>query len=229
MSGADINFFWSHAREALTLMAILWALVVISWALFRLPKIIEALRHFNDLRTPIWDLRTSVQALLAADLKGQLADLASSVEAAQKQLAELQRHSADERALPAVADQSQSPLVSQDKWEEMRTIWTEVREKLEQLIDDIPDGRVRRKYDGISRYSYADISKTLLKDGFIDNSTSKAIERMNETFLSSRRRARPITNDDLQSFKELKSEFDRQNRGRHRERIGVKSPSVGPS
>ncbi len=193
----------------MTLLAILWALIVLSWALFRLPRIIEALRHFDQLRTPIWDLRTAVQSLSDADWKGQLADLMQSIEAAQKQLAEMQRHAADERPAPTANRQAQETSLTEDKWEDIRRIWTEAREALEKIIDNISDGRTRRRYNGITRYSYAEIAKTLRHDGLISEEAAEAVQRMNETFLIYRRRSRPVTQEILQQFKNWKEDLDR--------------------
>jgi predicted nucleic acid-binding Zn-ribbon protein len=199
---------WEHGGELLTCVLVVWATGVVTWALLRLEKIYISLKRVNDLRDPIAELRKALGALPAAELKERLAELKQSSEIVHNQLVELQRFAADERAIMVRNGHAQDGAPSLDKWEQMRTAWTEVRDRLEQIIRNIPDGRLRRKYEGISRYSYSDINNALRNDGFINDTVSEAIEGMNETFLSSRRRSRPVTSDEMQVFKRLKEEFD---------------------
>jgi hypothetical protein len=204
---SDLKAFLADAKEIVTLLTFISALIVVGWALFRLPRILEALKHFNELRTPIWDLRSAVESLKSDDLKGQLDDLKKSVEAAQKQLSGYQRQTADERAEAAVPNPGASPI--EDKWDDIRDIWAVARDKLEKIIERIPDGRVKRKYDGIARYNYTDVNNTLRDDGLITEEAAVASQKMNDTFLKYRRRSSPVTKDVLENFKQWQKEFDR--------------------
>jgi hypothetical protein len=200
---------WETAREIVTFAVLLWALVIVGWALFRLPKIVEALRHFGELRTPIWDLRTSVQSLMSMDIKGQLTELQESVEAAQAQLKEMQRQSVDERTEPLVVPDQPLDSQSSDDWEAIRIIWGDARDRLEAIITRIRDGRIKRKYDGIARYNYKDVIRTLYDDQLINVETRNISQQMNDTFLLYRRRTRPVTPEIVQQFKKWKADFDR--------------------
>jgi hypothetical protein len=210
MSFPEVSFLWNNRQLLAILAAILLALIVIGWVLFRLQRLSTALKQINDLRDPVLDLRRALDALLGVDLKEQLAELREGTESVRKQLAELQRRDADERALPAVAVETQGFSPSADKWEDIRTIWTEVRDRLEQVIYTIPDHRLRRKYAGLTRYSYADINNALRNDGLITNKASEAVEGMNDIFLACRHRSRPVTRGDLEKFKQLKELFNSQ-------------------
>jgi len=72
-------------------------------------------------------------------------------------------------------------------WEHLRELWSESRDRIEAAIESL-DGRVRRKYAQIPRYSYAPIIRRLRDDGAISARAADALLSMNEQFLALRRR-----------------------------------------
>ncbi len=86
MVGLDLKSLATDAGEVLSVVAILWVLILVTWILLRLPKIIEALKQLNDLRDLISHLHEAVQRLLALDVKQKLDELKEGVVSAQKQL-----------------------------------------------------------------------------------------------------------------------------------------------
>ncbi len=210
----DFGYYWEQAKQVITAMLVIWALWIIGRSLARLPKIIEALKQFNDLRKPIWDLRTSVETLLNMDIRTQLDDLKASVEAAQQKLNEIQRQATDEGVedLPIAALPLPLPTTSndQDRWEQIRTIWANGRDRLEAAVKAIPDGRVRRKYETIARYNYDPIIRQLVADGAISQEAAHASQNMNDNFLALRRRKQPVSEDMLNRFKDWQAEIERQ-------------------
>jgi hypothetical protein len=197
--------YWSEVKEIVTILVLIWALWLIGRALARLPKIVEALVKFNELRTPIWDLRSSLETLSKLDIKPQLDDLKASLEAAQNKLNEMQRRAIDEREIDAPV--AALPVSEQNRWEDIRKLWEEARDQIESKIKTI-DGRKQRKYENITRYSYAPIINQLADDGVIDEETANAARRMNQSFLALRKN-RDVSEDNLDSFRQWKSIIDR--------------------
>jgi hypothetical protein len=92
-----------------------------------------------------------------------------------------------------------APVVN--NWQEIRTLWRTVRDRLEDLVDGI--GGMRQKtYEKTSRYSYQPIIALLLQDHKITESVANTLQRMNETFLGLRRNARDTSSATAGEFAE---------------------------
>src|SRR5690606_31748661 len=84
-----------------------------------------------------------------------------------------------------VSEQAGQPGIA--NWEQLRERWSEVRDRIEQAVNDL-DGRVRRKYASIPRYSYAPVIRQLRDDTAISARAADALLSMNEQFLALRPR-----------------------------------------
>jgi hypothetical protein len=74
--------------------------------------------------------------------------------------------------------------------------------RIELAIEDISDGRVRRKYSNLSRYTYEPIISHLRSDGVVSAEAARALDTLNERFLSLRR-ARAATPAQADQFAQL--------------------------
>lgn len=202
----------SNAGDVISKCLFAASLLIAGYALYKLKTIVEVVSKLNDSKSSISELRQSVQTLSDIDISKQLADLKESVEAAQKQLLEMQRHSVDER--PIVTDAIIAPpievnmLQEENSWLKIREIWGVSRDYLEKAISTrITDGRRRRKYETMTRYNYAEIIDLLLQDGAISNSAADAAQNMNRKFLALRSRKRPAERSELDEFIEWKNKL----------------------
>ena len=118
-----------------------------------------------------------------------------------------------EQRIEAVEESVQQPPAGTPpdvaaNWEKIRELWRDARKRMELAIDGISDGRVRRKYSNLSRYSYTKIVNELRQDRVINADAARALDIMNETFLSLRR-ARAATAEEASEFEELYQRADK--------------------
>jgi len=104
-----------------------------------------------------------------------------------------------EAILPPTATGPNTVVPGQDNWEDIRSHWRVVRDRLEELITEV-DGRRQRTYDRTSRYTYRDIIDMLRADAKLDATTATFLHSMNETFLGQRRNARTTSVDAANAF-----------------------------
>ena len=88
---------------------------------------------------------------------------------------------------------------TRNNWEDIRSHWRVVRDRLEELITEI-DGRRQRTYDNTSRYSYKDVIDMLRDDKKINAHTATFLHSMNQSFLGLKRNARNTSDDAANNF-----------------------------
>jgi hypothetical protein len=106
------------------------------------------------------------------------------------------------RAIKDAADQGSvppEPTATVEHWEQIRLMWADIRERLEYAISAIGDGRRRRKYSAMSRYSYERITSNLQGDLGLDREVVNALHEMDKWFLHLRR-SRAATQKELTWF-----------------------------
>jgi hypothetical protein len=155
------NWPWHEARSTFELALYFLAVLAILGCLIRLGTIRTIIHDFRRMRGPLWDLRTTVDDLrdLAPVLRAmtdQVALLDEKVEAARKQVAELQVESVSERT-EASDDQ---PVAPQTGLVEVRpTVQAVCCELVSQL--QIPCSRGRnREFQQNRRFWAIDVAKT---------------------------------------------------------------------
>ncbi len=104
---------------------------------------------------------------------------------------------------PAVVPNTGSP-VSTVSWEKFRHDWKEARDRIEHVVDNITDGRVRGKYERTPRYSYADLISMLKADGFLSAGTAQSLSKLNEAYLKYRPAPHKL---DAESYEALRNEY----------------------
>lgn len=85
-------------------------------------------------------------------------------------------------------------------WEAVSKLWFDVKDYVEDKIERIPDGRKRRKYNPIPRYTYSEITELLESDEVITSQVALAIDEMDSAFRSLRNRKTPVTPDRVVAF-----------------------------
>lgn len=103
------------------------------------------------------------------------------------------------------------PNATVENWERMRMTWADARERLERLIvENISDGRKRRKYGNLPRYSYEAVIDNLRKDKYLSPEAAAKLIAMNARFLALRRAraaTRNVADEFLARFAEVESEL----------------------
>jgi hypothetical protein len=198
---------WDLTRYLLYFSVFYVAIKVVN----RLPLIREIITGFNDARGPIWDMRNTVEDFKSTiaelskiepvikTVRDQIALLDEKIDAAQKQVEELQRHSASERTearsspeFPAPSSLGVvAPSDDEANWQRLREIWRAHVARLEALIEGM-DGRKARSYRKMTRYDYKPIIDKLLEDGLLSPASAKSSKDLMETFSSYRPRNRKV-------------------------------------
>jgi hypothetical protein len=205
---------WVEFKSDFLLLIYFLATVAAISALWRLKWIVELVKEIRASRGNIWDLRGLAKTMHdgAVSIKTAIddmnsvlsriaeSDLAETLKIVQKQLADIQRNSADESAELAAEDPT-----SKSVKEQIRKDWTEARDNLDEIIEGIGDRRTKNRYTRLNRRSYTNIIYMLLTDKIINDATAEAAEYMNSIFL----RRTPISYQELQKFNESKKSFDK--------------------
>jgi hypothetical protein len=213
---------WAELKSDFELLIYFLAAVAALGMVWRVTKMIELVREIRDGRSSIWDLRAVADNLRSnlADMKQAKDDMAAvlseirdidfkeALKAVQKQLADIQRGSADDSVLVSQSIATADPP-SRANWEEIKNIWTDARDKLDDIIENA-DGRKKRKYGEVNRRDYTNIINLLLADGLINKTIADHALYMNDTYLSFRNQRNIITEEVKQKFKQHKLHFDNE-------------------
>ena len=97
--------------------------------------------------------------------------------------------------------QKEEVTVDVDSWDTAAELWFAAKEYVEEIIENIPDGRMRRPFNSIQRYRYDEITKRLVGGGFITREKADAINAMDEAFRSIRNRKRSVTPEMVAQFR----------------------------
>ena len=130
--GALVSVDWSEIKSTAWLVLGFLVMAAVIGCLTRLKLIYQIIKEFNNARGPIWDLRKTITDLMELEpvirqLAGQMALLDAKVDAARRQVAELQVESISGRTQdgdgPATCDrQADAVSVEQTEknWELLR-------------------------------------------------------------------------------------------------------------
>jgi len=112
------------------------------------------------------------------------------------------------RAVQETVEEAPAQIDQGANWERVRSLWQNVRDRIELLINQIPNRNVRRKYSNFRRYSYQGIITALLQDGRIHPQTAAGLLNMNSSFLTLRRRPNNISPAEAQQFEAWYQQVD---------------------
>lgn len=174
---------------------------------------IETAKTLPDTISKLTDASTRLQTVNSelVSLRDQLSALdgiSERIQVVSRQLADIERRS-DEvipAAVPPAAGAERrrpnSQLVDQAS-----EIWHEVRDGIEKLITSIPDGRVRRKYNSVTRYQYGEVASYLVNDAKLTERQAAALNEIDAAYRSIRNRRTEVTQGDIEKFKAWRNEI----------------------
>lgn len=228
---------WSEVKVWLDLVLYYGILITALFCLVRLKTIQRVITEFNKGRGPLWNLRSTVEELKdlepklkdtinqVSTLTTQMAELKDQVEALSIQLKELQLESVSHRtgdaepaptptppaAPQAVAVQPDHGEEAEERnWELLRDYWRRNTRRLEHIIDQIPDGRVKGAFDRLPRTNYTRIIHKLQGQGRISAAVAKASKDLVDEFNRYRPRNRSIPDEVVQGLDVLDGMLDRE-------------------
>lgn len=108
------------------------------------------------------------------------------------------------RQVPA---QRESVEGSLERWDQIRSIWRMARERVENKVLSIKDGRKSKKYASKDWRDYADIINSLAEDGKMTAPSKDAVLEMYKLFNKLRLRQAQISDEELKWFLELARRF----------------------
>ena len=217
------NASWSEVKSVsgfFLAVLFLWAVI---GCLRRLKLIREIIGEFNRARGPIWDLRETINDLkrlepVIRQLGEQMALLDAKVDAARKQVAELQVESISGRTQEAEGAVLQTQpngsalagsIEEADKnWEALREYWRRNTRRIEYIIEQIADGRKRLAYDRIPRTRYRRIVHKLQGAKLISAAAANASIELLDLFNSYRPKNQRVPNSVVGTLKLLDKQLD---------------------
>jgi len=211
---------WAEVKAWLDLALWYGLMITALLCLIRLRVIRSVISEFNRGKGPLWNMRTTVEELKDLEpklretigqvgaLTAQMADLTERVEGLKVQLAALQVETISQRTAepPPPADLSASPQASdpmaerndeveERNWEALREYWRRNTRRLEYIIDQIPDGRVRGAFDRLPRTNYVRIIHKLQGQERISAAVAEASKKLIDEFNRYRPRSRSIPDE----------------------------------
>lgn len=190
---------WKETRDFVSTVAFFLAASAAFIGVVRINKIWLALQEFRKSKSDLTGLLEAVQELENLIPKLRLAkdDLGEDV-------ADLKRV----QALPsAAAPQSEEDRAEEERWQAVRGIWREVRDKLEEIVQGL-DGRKRRPYNEIPRRNYGELIEKLRDSQFLSPPRAQVAKKLNDRFHQVKSRQTPVTPDDERNFRQWRREFD---------------------
>jgi hypothetical protein len=95
-------------------------------------------------------------------------------------------------------------------WIMLRTYWRRNRERIEYIIDQIPDGRTKLPYDRMPRTNYRRILNKLEGQSLISPAAANASRELNDLFNRFRPRNREIPDEVVGSLHILDEQLERE-------------------
>jgi hypothetical protein len=229
---------WTDTKSWLDLILWYGILIAAFLCLARLRTILQVITAFNNGRGPLWDLRSSVNELKdlepklqcaigqVSSLTDQMADLQDRVEALRVQLSALQVETISQRtgdvdpvdtppepATPRVAPTPGAPddaAAGERNWEQLREYWRRNSRRLEFIIEQISDGRVKGAFDRLPRTNYVRIIHKLQGQGRISAAAAEASKSLITEFNRYRPRNRSIPDEVIEPLSVLDRQLDQE-------------------
>lgn len=218
MSFEILSKYWAGPiSNALLVLLALLILYPVIWKLSvsQMSAAFEALKTAKDLPAHLGRLTDASERLLSLNREiaalgeklGQLDGIREKLEIANRQIADLQKAS-EERPPEPSTDAAPTTTEHADEvenWEQVSEMWFAVKDYVEAKIAAIWDGRIRRKYNSIPRYTYDEITEYMVRDELISREKADAIDAMNSAFRSLRNRKTPVTAERVDAFRQWRN------------------------
>jgi hypothetical protein len=210
---------------------------LLAWALFvaamKIDTVFNIVSTFNEARSPISELRSSVDGV-----KGTAREFASNMDALREASAILNRHAPtlselNERlaalsdqviglqeetisqrtgevaVTPAVApDAARGGASDEENWEELRSIWRRNNQRLEFTISEKLHGARQRSYARMPRTDYPSIIDRLKQHNVLSIAAHKASRELHEIFMSYKPRNRAIPDSVIGDMRNLDHQLE---------------------
>jgi hypothetical protein len=88
-------------------------------------------------------------------------------------------------------------------WNRLSGIWGELKDRIDLLITEIPQKRVRAKYSRMHRRTYKHIIETLQKDGFLRGVLVDDLINLDRKYSALRFKPKEVTKADVELFEEV--------------------------
>jgi glutamine synthetase adenylyltransferase len=176
-------------------------------------RAIETAKSFPEIITKLEDTSEKIKSIhkdfdllneklkVFDEIKSLIEQLNEGLQNSSRQIADLQLQS-ESQAISTQIDTKATGNGEIDKWEEISKLRREARDFIESRVSGIRDGRTRRKYPSISRYTFDEISKALFDDSAIDKIQYDSLIQIDKLYLSVRR-SKKISDDLVNKFREL--------------------------
>jgi hypothetical protein len=217
---------WPEVKSVAELGLYYLTVLAVLGCLLRLGAIGRILRDFRETRGPLWELINTVKNLKDLEpairsLGGQVALVDEKVEAARRQVAELQVETISTRSDAEVTDDSDrgdAPYpnagaverTENRNWLILREYWQRNRKRIEYVIDLIPDRRSKLAYDRLPRTNYTRILAKLEDQGRITGAAASASRELNTLFNRHRPRNKTIPDEVVGALEVLDSQLERE-------------------
>jgi hypothetical protein len=85
-------------------------------------------------------------------------------------------------------------------WNRLNSIWSELKDRIDVLISEIPRKRVRAKYSRMHRRTYKHIIEALQKDGVLEGALGPMLIDLDRRYSALRFRPKEVTPEDVELF-----------------------------
>lgn len=212
------------------------ALLALLLALFKVKEIKEIVIGIREARSPLWDLRSTVDQLhelkpIIADFKtlepsirrlsdemGLLTNKIDAntdkIDANSKKILDLQLDGLSGRTEETAETESfaypenNASLPQEDYWEQLQEYWRRNTRRLEYAIETIPDGRTRAAVDRMSRTNFKEIIDRLEKIGQISKASANVSKDLIDLFNRYRPRNRKVTSSVVEPLRIVDKQLD---------------------
>jgi hypothetical protein len=144
--------------------------------------------------------------LIVQLLRRQRARLNETVDRLDDRLSTFQKMIEALRLETETVTQSSSPNVPDagtEFWDTVRGLWATTRSRIELATKGFSDGRTRRRYANMDRYTYRDIIFALAADKVFKTAIADKLLRMSGMFLKLRANPQNTTRQDAEQFEAL--------------------------
>jgi hypothetical protein len=185
---------WNTAKTLLELVSLVLLAVALFIGSIRLPMLARIVRDFITARGSIYALQsliTEAGKMLQniSNLEPTIQLLGEKIDAAQKQLGDLQRYTSSQRQVPEATPAAgpsgapgQTAAEENGNWEKLRRLYYRNAGRIEGVINKISDGRTKLRYARKPRTNYANIINALANDQLITQAAKRASLQLNGTF-----------------------------------------------
>lgn len=215
---------WENLKFVIQYGSYFIAAVAFAVAITQIKTVAKLISDFIEARGPIYALGTTitqVEASVAAlsgtvdrlsKLEPTIKEIAAKIEGTYAQLASLQRLQVSERsdAGPDSVQPTDGPSTGaaissteDHNWERLRELWNANGERLDEVIENIPDKRRRTRFQRMPRTNYPAIIDALAEADFLSEAARNASQELHATFMSYKPRNRKIPNSAVAALEVL--------------------------